>query len=165
MSSAAQTTSHPPPAAWRWAVLIAISVAMFGNYYAYDSIGPVADSLQRDLGFSDTQIGTLNAIYSIPNIVMVLIGGIIVDRIGTRRATVMFAGICLAGAILTAATGSFTVMATGNHFWVDGVIGSAFAAGPAAVMLFRPRNEAPPPERAIPRPTPSGSHRMGTPGR
>ena len=65
----------PPTAPWRWAVLVAVSVAMFGNYYAYDSIGPVADSLQRILGFTDTQIGTLNAIYSFPNIIMVLIGG------------------------------------------------------------------------------------------
>ena len=71
-----------PPAAWRWAVLTAVSVAMFGNYYAYDAIGPVAEALQRILGYSDTQIGTLNAIYSFPNILMVLIGGIIVDRFG-----------------------------------------------------------------------------------
>ena len=80
----ALAVKNPPPAVWRWIVLIAISVAMFGNYYVYDSIGPVADYLQRLLGFSDTQIGTLNAIYSFPNIIMVLVGGIIVDRFGTR---------------------------------------------------------------------------------
>src|SRR5215217_2889835 len=91
-----------PTAAWRWAVLVAISVAMFGNYYTYDSIGPVADSLQRLLGFSDTQIGPLNAIYSFPNIVMVLIGGVIVDRFGTRTATLVFGVICVLGAIVTA---------------------------------------------------------------
>jgi MFS family permease len=61
-----------------------ISVAMFGNYYVYDSVAPVADLLQRQLGYSDTQIGLLNAIYSFPNIVIVLVGGIIVDRFGTR---------------------------------------------------------------------------------
>jgi MFS family permease len=83
-------TKTTPPALWRWAVLIAISVAMFGNYYAYDSVGPVADSLQKILGFSDTQIGTLNAIYSFPNIIMVLIGGIIVDRYGARLSTFVF---------------------------------------------------------------------------
>ena len=55
----------PPTPAWRWSVLVALSVAMFGDYYA---VGPVADSLQRILGFTDTQIGTLNAIYSLPNI-------------------------------------------------------------------------------------------------
>ena len=87
---------------------------MFGNYYAYDAIAPLADHLQRLLGFSDTQIGTLNAIYSFPNIIMVLIGGMIVDRIGTRVATFAFAAICLVGVVITAATPHFTVMAVGR---------------------------------------------------
>src|SRR5215203_4290355 len=94
--------TNPPTAPWRWAVLIALSVAMFGNYYAYDSIGPVADSLQRLLKYTDTQIGTLNAIYSLPNIIVVLIGGVIVDRFGTRLSTLAFAIICMVGAIITA---------------------------------------------------------------
>ena len=105
---------NPPTAVWRWAVLVAISLAMFGNYYAYDSIGPVADSLQRLLGFSDTQIGTLNAIYSFPNIIMVLIGGVIVDRFGTRLSTLLFAIICSIGAVLTAVSPLFPVMAAGR---------------------------------------------------
>ena len=105
---------NPPTPAWRWAVLVAVSVAMYGNYYAYDSVGPVADLLQRDLGFSDTQIGTLNAIYSFPNIVMVLIGGIIVDRFGARLATLAFATICALGAVLTALSPVFPLMAFGR---------------------------------------------------
>jgi MFS family permease len=87
---------------------------MFGNYYAYDSIGPVADSLQRLLGYSDTQIGTLNAIYSFPNIIMVLVGGIIVDRFGAARATLAFAAIQGIGALLTAMSPLFPVMAAGR---------------------------------------------------
>ncbi len=104
----------PPPASARWTVLVLVSVAMFGNYYVYDAIGPLADHLQRLLGFTDTQIGTLNAIYSFPNILMVLIGGIIVDRIGTRRATFVFTAICLAGATITALSSHFAVMALGR---------------------------------------------------
>ncbi len=110
----ALTVKNPPPALWRWSVLVAISVAMFGNYYVYDSIAPVADSLQRLLGFSDTQIGTLNAIYSLPNIVVVLIGGVIVDRFGTRLSTLFFAIICSIGALITASSPSFPVMAAGR---------------------------------------------------
>jgi len=105
---------NPPPAIWRWAVLVAISVAMFGNYYVYDSIAPVADSLQRLLGYTDTQIGTLNAIYSLPNIVVVLIGGVIVDRFGTRLSTLLFAMICSVGAAVTALSPAFPVMAAGR---------------------------------------------------
>jgi MFS family permease len=92
----------PPPPAIRWSVLVFTSVAMFGNYYVYDSIAPLADILRTELGFSSTQVGALNAIYSLPNIVMVLIGGVIVDRIGTRTSTLVFTTICLFGAILTA---------------------------------------------------------------
>ena len=87
---------------------------MFGNYYVYDSIAPLADVLRERLGFSSTQIGTLNAIYSFPNIIMVLIGGVIVDRIGTRTSTLAFAAICLLGAAMTAATAEFWVMALGR---------------------------------------------------
>ncbi|MCK7478297.1 MAG: MFS transporter [Candidatus Moduliflexus flocculans] len=78
-----------PPRAYRWLVLVFISLAMFGNYYVYDCISPMADVLKAQLGFSDANIGLLQAIYSIPNIVMVLIGGFIIDRIGTRKATLV----------------------------------------------------------------------------
>jgi MFS family permease len=107
-------SGSPPPAALRWVVLVMLSVAMFGNYYAYDAVAPLADHLQRALGFTDSQIGTLNAIYSFPNIVMVLIGGIIVDRAGARRATLLFSAICLVGAVVTASSSSFPVMAAGR---------------------------------------------------
>lgn len=104
----------PAPPSLRWAVLVFTSLAMFGNYYVYDSIAPLANMLSGQLGFSDTQIGTLNAIYSFPNIVMVLIGGMIVDRIGTRRATLLFTVLCTAGAALTAFSGAFVPMAAGR---------------------------------------------------
>lgn len=115
-SATAQTAEpfNPPPGIVRWSVLTLVSLAMFGNYYVYDAIGPLADLLQRLIGFTDTQIGTLNAIYSFPNIIMVLIGGIIVDRIGTRKATLLFTAICLAGSIVTAVSPSFPVMAFGR---------------------------------------------------
>jgi MFS family permease len=105
---------NPPPAFWRWAVLVAISVAMFGNYYVYDSIAPVADLLQKLLGYSDTQIGRLNSIYHFPNIIVVLIGGVIVDRVGTRLSLLAFAIICTAGAVVTAISPSHLVMSLGR---------------------------------------------------
>jgi MFS family permease len=80
----------------------------------YDAISPIADLLRDQLGFSDSQIGTLNAIYSFPNIIMVLVGGIMIDRIGVKKATVLFGVLCLIGAGITAATGEFLVMAAGR---------------------------------------------------
>ena len=46
-------------------------------------------------------------IYSLPNIVVVLIGGVIVDRFGTRLSTLAFAVICSIGALVTAMSPSY----------------------------------------------------------
>jgi MFS family permease len=135
--SEAASLATPPPVLYRWGVLFFVSVAMFGNYYVYDSIGPVADVLKSQLGFTDTMIGTMNAIYSLPNIIMVLIGGIIIDRIGTRRATVLFSLICLAGAALTVATGSFPVMAAGRLLFGLGAESLIVAVTTALARWFR----------------------------
>ena len=98
----------------RWTVLLFVSLAMFGNYYIYDSISPLADLLKSQLGFSDSNIGLLNAIYSFPNIIMVLVGGIIIDRIGTRKSVFIFTFLIMLGAIITAITGEILLMATGR---------------------------------------------------
>lgn len=96
------------------AMFAATALAMIGNYYVYDSIGPVAELLARLLSFTDTQIGTLNAVYSLPNIVMVLIGGVLVDRYSARVVTLVTTIICLAGAVLTAVGSEFMVMVAGR---------------------------------------------------
>jgi len=97
-----------------WTVFLLVSAAAYGNFYVYDSIGPVADLLQRQRGFSDTQIGLLNAIYSLPNILLILIGGVLVDRFGASRMAVWTAAICLAGAALTAFGPGIATMAAGR---------------------------------------------------
>ena len=103
-----------PPALYRWSVLIFISLAMGGNYYIYDSINPLERIFIDHLGFSATQFGWLNASYSVAAVATLLIGGIIIDRIGTKKAITMFALLCLMGAALTAARGSAPMMIVGR---------------------------------------------------
>ena len=103
-----------PPAILRWIVLIFISLAMFGNYYIYDCISPLADVLKAQLHFTDANLGLLQGIYSIPNIFMVLIGGIIIDKIGTKKAVLIFACLVFIGALFTTIKGDIVFMATGR---------------------------------------------------
>ena len=100
----------PPPMAYRWAVLFVVSLAMFGNYYVYDSIAPIADLLKADLGFSDENIGQLYSVYSIAAVIVLLIGGIIIDRFGTVVSIIFFGAVCTVAAIVNAVTAEFTVM-------------------------------------------------------
>ena len=99
---------------FRWGILFFVSLAMFGNYYNYDSISPLADLLSKQLKFSDANIGLLQGIYSVPNVIMVLIGGIIIDKIGTRISTFIFTLLCLLGAVITASFSDLTMMAIGR---------------------------------------------------
>ena len=107
-----------------WTVFALLAIAYYGNYYVYDSIGPVADLLERQRAFSDSQIGMLNAIYNLPNIVLILLGGILVDRFGAARMVVWTAAICLAGAVLTAYSPGYGGMAVGRLLF--GIGGETF---------------------------------------
>lgn len=113
MGAGSNTAARPSLAAMM-AMFVATALAMIGNYYVYDSIGPVAELLSRQLGYSDTQIGTLNAVYSLPNIVMVLIGGVLVDRYSARVVTLATTVICFLGAVLTAFGAEFPMMVAGR---------------------------------------------------
>jgi MFS family permease len=95
----------------------AAGLTMLGNYYVYDSIGPVADLLTRQAGFSDAQIGSLNAVYSLPNIFLVLVGGVLVDRYSARSVALWTTVICLAGAVVTALGSYFPVMLLGRFLF------------------------------------------------
>ncbi|MDB6007920.1 MAG: hypothetical protein JWL65_170 [Gammaproteobacteria bacterium] len=86
----------------RWWILGLISLSNLGSYYVYDAIAPVADLLHRELGFSYADVGSLNAIYSLPNIFIALLGGILADRYGAARVSVWAAVICFVGTLLTA---------------------------------------------------------------
>lgn len=94
----------------RWLVLIFVSVMMFGNYYIYDSIGPIADMLKEGLDFSDENIGQLYSVYSIAAIVVLLIGGVIIDKYGTKKTTLFFGVVCTLSAFMMAFSSDLTVM-------------------------------------------------------
>lgn len=114
MNQITQTLTNEPPVGLRWFVLGVVSVAMFGNYYVYDSISPLADVLAKQLNFTDDNIGLLQGIYSLPNVIMVAIGGMIIDRIGTRRANLLFSIFCMVGAFLTFVRGDLATMVAGR---------------------------------------------------
>ena len=125
-----------------WLVFVLVTAAQYGNFYVYDSIGPVADLLQLQRGFSDTQIGMLNAIYSLPNVVLVLVGGVLVDRFGAARITLWTAAVCLAGAALTAWSPNFTGMAAGRLLFGIGAETFSISTLAAVAEYFTGRNLA-----------------------
>ncbi len=85
-----------------------------GTYYIYDSINPLERIFIQELGFSATTFGWLNSAYAASAILTLLLGGMVIDRIGTQRAIPLFAVICCLGAALTAASGHPNTMIAGR---------------------------------------------------
>ncbi|MFO7445286.1 MAG: MFS transporter [Ignavibacteriaceae bacterium] len=114
MESKYQEIRKEPSALYRWMVLIFISLAMFGNYYVYDSIAPVFDLLSSQLNYTDQQLGLLYTVYSIAAVIVLLIGGYVIDKFGTKKSIMLFSVICLFAAFLTAFSPDFYIMAIGR---------------------------------------------------
>ncbi len=133
----AEVRQKPEPSrASRWVVLVAIGIACYGGYYAFDYIGPLAPLLSRQLHFSNADIGLLQAIYSFPNIVMALACGVIVDRIGTRKSLSIFGIFTFIGLVITALSPRLAVMAVGRLLVGSGGEALAIAANVAVARWF-----------------------------
>ncbi len=127
----------PAPVMFRWTVLVFVSLAMFGNYYIYDSINPLERIFIEKLGFTAVEFGWLNASYSVAAVLTLLLGGIIIDRVGTKKAMSMFALLCLLGAILTAVEGRASTMIAGRAILGLGAESMIVAVTTALAKWFR----------------------------
>ncbi len=88
----------------RWGIMLLVSFTMATNYYFYDALSPLKFLMEKELGFSSAEYGFFQAAYSIPNVflLMAVIGGIILDKIGIRITGFAFIFIQFIGAIITA---------------------------------------------------------------
>jgi predicted MFS family arabinose efflux permease len=101
----------------RWLVLALMSILLYGIYYAFNAVVPLADAIIKQFGISRAQYGLLFSYYSVPNFIIVLIGGMLIDKIGTRKAGLLFVTLCVVGITLTAAALSFPLMLAGRFLY------------------------------------------------
>ncbi|MBP7149265.1 MAG: MFS transporter [Acidobacteria bacterium] len=92
----------PSSASLRWWVLAFASILTFGSYFAYDSISAISTTLLGAYNVQREQLGLLYSMYSIAAILTVFLGGMLIDRIGTRRASLLFSITVMVGAAIVA---------------------------------------------------------------
>ncbi len=105
---------HPSTRLFRFTLLLFVSMLTFGSYFAYDSIGAIENILIHALGLSTGTIGSLYSAYSIAAIAIVFFGGIITDRLGTRRASLLFSLLVTLGALIVAMAQSSWMLFVGR---------------------------------------------------
>jgi MFS family permease len=91
-------------ARFRWSMMILVSLLMAANYYFYDALSPLKSILQEHLNFTSHDFGIVAGFYAFPNtfLLMAILGGIILDKLGIRPTGLLFAVFMLIGAFLTA---------------------------------------------------------------
>ncbi len=84
----------------RWSALAIISITMFSAYIFADIMSPLKPMLEEQLGWSSEDYGIFTSAYGWLNVFfgMLIIGGIILDKLGVRFTGVMSAAIMVIGA-------------------------------------------------------------------
>ena len=111
---------HPSKAMYRFIILIFISSLSFGSYFAYDIVGAIAPTLIEELGATRGTLGTFYTMYHIAAILFVLIGGFLIDRLGARKASIMFSLLLLAGVTIVWTAKSIPVFFIGRFLFGAG---------------------------------------------
>jgi MFS family permease len=120
-------------------VLALAAITVSSSYYEDDVIGPIADLLHRQRGFSQSQLGMLNGVISIPNVASALFSGILIDRYSPARVAFWLAAIGVLGAALTAVGSPYEIMVAGR--FIFGISeGAIFIALIAALAQWFPRS-------------------------
>jgi MFS family permease len=95
--------------------MIAAGLMLFGTYFAYDSIAAISQLLISQEGYTATQVGMMDSVYSWPNILgTVLLAGILIDKFGTRTMSLILSGLVILGTVIVAIAPSFTVILIGR---------------------------------------------------
>ncbi len=84
----------------RWSALAIISITMFAGYFLTDVMSPLKPMLEAEFGWSSTSYGIFTSAYGWLNVflVMLILGGIILDKMGVRFTGLMASGIMVLGA-------------------------------------------------------------------
>ena len=111
---------HPSTKRYRFTVLFFVSMLTFGSYFAYDIIGAIAPRLVEEMGAARSTLGGFYSMYSIAAIISVLIGGFLIDWIGTRKASMIFSLLVLIGSVFVAFADSLPILFVGRFIFGAG---------------------------------------------
>lgn len=84
----------------RWTALLIVSFTMFAGYYLADVMSPLEGMLEKQLGWNADDYGWFTGAYGWFNVFLffLILGGIILDKMGVRFTGLMAAAVMVAGA-------------------------------------------------------------------
>jgi MFS family permease len=128
---------HPAKRPYRFTILFFVAFMIYGSYFAYDAIGAIENTLMETLDVGQDKIGQLYSVYSLGPLLFLFLAGFLIDRIGTRRASLVFSCMIMLGAVIVAVAGSFWPMWGGRLVFGYGSEALIVAQNAILVRWFR----------------------------
>lgn len=136
------TAFHPSRPLFRYTLLFFVSMLTFGSYFAYDSIGAIETTLMEALKLDRSDIGNLYSAYSLAAIAIVFFGGVLVDKLGTRKASLLLATLVAVGAAIVAMAESKTMLFVGRIVFGAGAESLSVAQSAIIARWFKGKEMA-----------------------
>jgi len=114
MSISERSAFYPTARPYRFMILAFAALMAFGSYFAYDSVGAIETTLIQVFHTDRAAIGAMYTMYSVAAVLAVLAGGFLIDRVGVRRASLIFSGLVVSGAALVAWAPSLPALYVGR---------------------------------------------------
>ena len=111
---------HPSSKSFRFIILIFVSMLSLGTYFAYDIIAALSGDIMRNLGADQSKVGLINTMYSVAAIFAVFFGGVLLDRMGTRKASLIFSTLVVIGAAIVAFSNTLPILYIGRFIYGAG---------------------------------------------
>lgn len=123
------TTSIRDSKTARWVVLILVSFTMMCMYYLTDAMAPLQERLQTTLNWSATDYGFFTSGYGWFNVflLMLVFGGMLLDKMGIRFTGILSIIIMILGAFIK-------YWAISGHFEGYGLLGMFASKSTSAIM-------------------------------
>ncbi|MDR1644391.1 MAG: MFS transporter [Tannerellaceae bacterium] len=88
----------------RWTALLIVSFTMMCGYFITDVMAPLEDLLMRTYDWTSTEYGFFSGAYGWFNVIlfMLILGGIILDKMGVRFTGLMACSLMVAGTLIKA---------------------------------------------------------------
>jgi MFS family permease len=80
--------------------LFVISLAAMTSYFSTDLIRPIVTEFKESMGYTTAQVNLLSSIYSLPPVIFLFFSGIITDKIGIRKSSLLLIGLIAIGSYL-----------------------------------------------------------------
>ncbi|MDR3235785.1 MAG: MFS transporter [Prevotellaceae bacterium] len=125
----------------RWIMLVLLSGLTFATYWFQDFMGGLQDLLSTEYGYTSEQFGRIISMTTIANVFgMIIVGGIVLDKWGIRRAGLIFGSLATLGGLMVYLASVNTFGSDPNtKIWLMGIGRMMFGSGLEVVCVVATR--------------------------